>query len=165
MPLTCDVRELPECHCEGLRGTPLLDFATIRSNARAVSELTPLGEYLEAARGGLSKREAARRAGVSEGRWRQVVTGRHTSGGVQIPVNPKPETVIKMAQGVGADPRRALDLAGLDSTLLSEDQEPGAPVGEGIDPAAMADLQRLSPDEVEKVRAYARGLLDARRET
>jgi transcriptional regulator with XRE-family HTH domain len=76
--------------------------------------LPEAGRLLEAARvkAGLSKREAARRAGISEGRWRQVVTGLQKQAGVRIPVNPRPATLSAMARAVGADVARVLEAGG-----------------------------------------------------
>jgi hypothetical protein len=76
--------------------------------------LTPLGELLERARGSTSKRQASRLAGISEGRWRQVVTGQQKAGGgIVVPANPRRETVIAMATAVGADVDEALRRAGM----------------------------------------------------
>jgi hypothetical protein len=69
----------------------------------AAEPLSPVGQVVEPAREKLriSKREAARRAGISEGRWRQVVTGiQKAGGGVDIPVRPRAETVIAMLAAV-----------------------------------------------------------------
>ena len=65
--------------------------------------LTPLGQLLEAGRerASLSKRAAAKLAGISEGRWRQVVTGIQKAGDVNVPVNPRRNTVTAMANAVG----------------------------------------------------------------
>jgi hypothetical protein len=52
-------------------------------------------------------------AGISEGRWRQVVTGVQKVGGTQVPANPRPETVVRMARAVGVDLAAALDAAGM----------------------------------------------------
>ena len=63
----------------------------------------PEGILIEAARKriGLSIRESARRAGISEGWWRQVARGYQTlSGGAWGPVQAPPETVAKMARVV-----------------------------------------------------------------
>lgn len=77
-------------------------------------DLTPHGRLIEEARGSLSKRAAAQLAGISEGRWRQIVTGvQKAGGGVEIPVNPRPETLVAMAEAVGADVGRVLEAAGL----------------------------------------------------
>jgi transcriptional regulator with XRE-family HTH domain len=80
--------------------------------------LTPLGRLLEDARQalGLSKREAARRSGFTEGRWRQVVTGLQNTKDVNTPSNPRSATVAAMARAVGADVNEALRLAGLEAT-------------------------------------------------
>jgi len=93
-----------------------MDFATLRTHAVRVagSNVTPHGRLLEAARGGMSKREAARRAGISEGRWRQVVTGVQSAGGTTIPVNPRRETLIAMAKAVQADVDDVLKAAGME---------------------------------------------------
>jgi hypothetical protein len=58
-------------------------------------------------------REAARRADISESRWRQVEAGvQKMAGGIEVPVHPRAETVAAMARAISADPRRALELAG-----------------------------------------------------
>lgn len=61
---------------------------------------------------GLSGREAARRAGFSESRWRQLERGTQSVNGVEQPVSTRPETVLKTADVVNLDPRGALILAG-----------------------------------------------------
>jgi hypothetical protein len=97
-------------------------------------ELTPLGAALEAARGGTSKRAAARSAGISEGRWRQIVVGYQLSGGVRIPANPRRETVIAMADAVHLDRATALELAGFDPASVRED----SPVVQEVEQAIRA---------------------------
>lgn len=52
----------------------------------------------------LSARKAADRAGLSEGRWRQIVKGYQSTGGGRIPVVGPAETVARMAQVVGLSP-------------------------------------------------------------
>lgn len=75
----------------------------------------PLGEYLRTARGKMSIREAARRADISESRWRQVEAGhQRVAGGIEVPVHPRAETVIAMCSAISADPTRGLELAGHD---------------------------------------------------
>lgn len=79
----------------------------------AAETLTPHGRLLESARGATSKREAARLAGISEGRWRQVVTGRQSvGGGLNIVATPRRETLIAMAEAVAADVDEVLEAAG-----------------------------------------------------
>lgn len=88
-------------------------------------ELSALGQLLEDARArvgdtGISIREAARRSGITEARWRQVVRGRQPGrGGAVLPANPKPATVVAMALGVDTDPAAALAAAGLDADLAT----------------------------------------------
>lgn len=76
---------------------------------------TPLGQAVEAARKQrrLSVREASDRAGISEGRWRQLVKGYQSAGGHQVPAHPRDTTVMGMARAVGLDVNEALALAGL----------------------------------------------------
>lgn len=77
--------------------------------------LTELGALIEHARAELriSAREAARRAGISPTRWRQVVTGSQVKRGRAVPVNPTARTVVAMALAVYLDPAAALTAAGL----------------------------------------------------
>lgn len=76
--------------------------------------LTPYGLLIEDARKRLkiSKREAARRAGISEGWWRQIVTGVQKLGGIEVPTNPKDSTLVDMAVAVEADADEVLQAAG-----------------------------------------------------
>ncbi len=54
---------------------------------------------------GLSAREAARRAGISEGRWRQIASGYQVvSPGVYAPVHGPAQTVARMAAVAGVTP-------------------------------------------------------------
>lgn len=73
-------------------------------------EPPPEGVLIESARrdAGISVREAARRAGISEGWWRQVVKGyQNLSGGAFGVVRGVPaETVAKMAEAAGVAPDR-----------------------------------------------------------
>lgn len=53
----------------------------------------------------LSAREAARRAGISEGRWRQIASGYQVvSAGVYAPVRGPAQTLARMAAVVGVTP-------------------------------------------------------------
>lgn len=78
-------------------------------------ELTPLGRLLEQARLDvlrISGREAARRAGMSEGRWRQIVAGVERKAGADVAARGTDRTVVAMALAVGVDPAAALAAAG-----------------------------------------------------
>lgn len=73
----------------------------------------PLGDYLRAQRGKMAIREAARRAGISESRWRQLEAGvQKMAGGIEVPVHPRAETLAAMCKAISADVRTALELAG-----------------------------------------------------
>jgi len=73
----------------------------------------PLGQYLREQRGRMAIREAARRADISESRWRQVEAGfQRMAGGIEVPVHPRPETVAAMCRAISADVRKGLELAG-----------------------------------------------------
>jgi hypothetical protein len=73
----------------------------------------PLGEYLRDQRGKMAIREAARRADISESRWRQVEAGyQQMAGDIRVPVHPRAETVAAMCRAIAADIRRGLELAG-----------------------------------------------------
>jgi hypothetical protein len=79
--------------------------------------LTPLGQLLEHARQKvmhISGREAARLAGMSEGRWRQIVRGVQAKAGMNIPVTAPARTVVAMAMAVEVDPAEALRAAGIE---------------------------------------------------
>ena len=70
-------------------------------------EPPPWGALIRAglARDGLSAREAARRAGLSEGRWRQITGGYQVvSPGVYAPVRGPAHTVARMAAVAGLTP-------------------------------------------------------------
>jgi transcriptional regulator with XRE-family HTH domain len=76
----------------------------------------PEGELITAAlkriRPRLSIREAARRAGISEGWWRQVVRGyQPIKGGGKAPMTGSAETIAAMARVVGVTPEQ-LEQAG-----------------------------------------------------
>lgn len=115
--------------------------------------LTPLGRLLEKARVEvlrISTREAARRARLSDTRWRQVVTGIQRKSGADVPVNPTDRTVIAMASAVGVDPDDALEAAGYIrlgpagiATILREQ--------EGPKPEASGGQTSLA-DEIERIR-------------
>lgn len=80
---------------------------------RTKPDAWPFGTYLREQRGRMPIREAARRADISESRWRQLEAGvQKMAGGVEVPVHPRPETVKAMCTAISADVRRGLELAG-----------------------------------------------------
>lgn len=130
-----------------------------RKTATPDTHATPLGTYLVEAREriNMSRREAARRAGISESRYRQVELGyQQVSPDIRVPVSPKAETVVSMAQAVEADPAEALRLNGMDPATYSRllvpaaDQVPDYEWFARLDregrEKVLADLQRLHLD-------------------
>lgn len=102
-------------------------------------------------RQGISRRDAAERAGISEGVWRNVETGIQHVGGVgprryQTTAN----TVARMARVVGLDPMELVAAAGLDTQDVHLDS-----VGDPARPDVRVIVVRGNPstDEVlEEVR-------------
>jgi transcriptional regulator with XRE-family HTH domain len=82
------------------------------------------GVLIETARreAGLSVREAARRAGISEGWWRQVVKGYQSlSGGAIGAVRDVPaETIAKMASATGVTPAQLTEAGREDAARMLE---------------------------------------------
>lgn len=69
----------------------------------------PEGKLIAAAlkRSGTSQREAARRADMSENRWRAIMHGYQNVGtGTYVPVRGPADTVARMAQVVGVTPEQ-----------------------------------------------------------
>lgn len=102
----------------------------------------PLGRLLETARidRGLSTKEAARRAGISDTLWRTLERGFELKKGTRFPASPRPETVVKAARIADIDPKTALALAGLPTVDPAE--------FEVLDLAGVSDEQLL--DEVRR---------------
>jgi len=59
---------------------------------------------------GLSKRQAARRAGISEGTWRQLERGPTLQNNTLNVNQTRPENLYAAAQAVGVDPKVLFDL-------------------------------------------------------
>jgi hypothetical protein len=88
-------------------------MATRRPASKAGASTWPLGEYLREQRGKMSIREAARRADISESRWRQVELGyQQMAGNIKVPVQPRAETLAAMCRAIAADVRQGLELGG-----------------------------------------------------
>lgn len=67
-------------------------------------------------RQGLSRKEASKRAGVSEGVWRNVETGiQHVAGVGSRQYSTTATTVARMASAVKLDPMEVVAAAGLDT--------------------------------------------------
>ena len=118
----------------------------------------PLGTYLREQRGKMSIREAARRADISESRWRQVEAGyQQMSGGVRVAVHPRAETIASMCKAISADVRTGLQLAEhdpdqyawlLETTPLESDESRAwfTSLPREEREAVLAELQRLHVD-------------------
>lgn len=89
----------------GVPGTMLRSYAKISPMSTDVPEPPPYGALIESARkdAGLSMREAARRAGISDAWWRYLVRGyQKTPGDLAAPA----DTIARMARTVDLTPER-----------------------------------------------------------
>ncbi|MFC3453978.1 helix-turn-helix domain-containing protein [Amycolatopsis speibonae] len=119
-----------------------------------------LGSLLREGRkaAGLSIRAAARSAGFSEGRWRQLEAGYEVRSGVQVPVNTTASTVVQAAGAVAVDADEALHAAGIEGVDPEAVRGAGQGSGEAqksppegaidsliwsVRTASIADLRRL----------------------
>lgn len=124
-------------------------MATTRRRSSPADNPWPLGDFLRTERGRMSVREAARRAELSESRWRQVEAGvQKMAGGIEVPVHPRPETVAAMCQAIGADVARGLELAGHDPAQYRWLVQ-AAPATTGVESLEwFAELPRAEREEV-----------------
>lgn len=121
------------------------------------AEAVLIKEALRRAR--LSGREAAKRAGLSETRWRQIVNGYQDVGGVRIPVTAPDETLVRMAQVVSltSDQLRhagrsiAADLLDELAAPPTAASTPGASGGDAQVEAITALLATLTPEARDQV--------------
>lgn len=109
----------------------------------------PLGRLMTESRAALrlSKRQAASRAGISETRWRQLEAGFETIRGQNFPVKTTPETVARIASALSQSADKFLSAAGFDPDSFAD----SGPAGLGVE---VVDVSDLSPEDVEKVRAF-----------
>lgn len=128
-----------------------------------VPEQRPEGSLIEQAREAhtprLSIRAAAAAAGMSDGRWRQIVNGYQSAGsGHFIPVIGPPDTIARMAKVVGVSAEQLTDIDREDAAaeLLKLNRSIASrPVGTGTNPV---DLTDLTPEEIEAVKAVIRAM-------
>nr|WP_107120770.1 helix-turn-helix transcriptional regulator [Streptomyces corchorusii] len=104
----------------------------------------------------LSGREAARRAGMSETRWRQIVNGYQDIKGVRVAVQAPDETLARVAQAVGitSDQLRQVDrntAADLLDELAAPPTPASTPGSAAINPQidAIATLLATLPPEAQ----------------
>lgn len=89
---------------------------------------------------GMSVRRAAKIAGISETRWRQVEAGKASvSAGQWVPVMPKPETLYRMLLAVKAPVEEGMNLVGYDLENYPWLLEEAAPK----DPRDVVDLAQF----------------------
>lgn len=128
-----------------------------RNSPEQPPEAALIKEALKRSR--LSGREAARRAGISDARWRQIVNGYQVVSGHQVPVRAPDETLARMAHaaGVAADDLRAAgrpEAADLLAALEGPPSPQSAPGAHPSDPhleAIAALLATLSPEAQDEV--------------
>lgn len=114
-------------------------------------EPPPEGALIKTAlkRSGMSARKAAQEAGLSEGRWRQIVDGYQVvSAGNYQPLRGPAETVARMAAIAGVT-AEALETAGRDDAarelrILHDVSAKAIPTSL---PAGLADIEDASPAE------------------
>ncbi|WP_406321738.1 helix-turn-helix domain-containing protein [Streptomyces sp. NBC_00519] len=85
----------------------------------------------------LSGREAARRSGVSNTRWRQIISGYQTVSGSHVPVVAPAETIARMAQATQVTPDELRQAGRADAAAELERLAP--PPTPGNTPGSYAD--------------------------
>lgn len=156
MPLTWALSECHACNCVLMTATVAVDDAQIRSQGEPVDETDTsrwteaIGLRLRQARGAMSKREAARRAGFSEGTWRALELGvRRPARGIVVPMNPTVENLVAAAGAVGVDAAELLGLIGLDYQPAEDGTQDGDEVGRRLTALeARAEVTDLKLDRI-----------------
>ncbi|WP_204061455.1 helix-turn-helix domain-containing protein [Microbispora corallina] len=114
------------------------------------------GEALEAARAklGISQNEAARRAGMSGTRWRQIVNGVQSTAGITVPVKASAETLARMAKAVNLPASDLSAVGRTDAAALLE----GSPTEEAR--RLRAEIERrvanMPPEDRERMERLIR---------
>lgn len=124
----------------------------------------PHGELIEKARddAGLSKREAARRAGISDAWWRYVTEGRQG----ETPVPGTADTVAAMARAVGLSPERLeeegqrKDAADVLRDMLRAPARPDLPQPGTPGPIPSETARALFPGDLTKQLIWDAGEVD-----
>ncbi|MBH0778771.1 helix-turn-helix domain-containing protein [Nocardia bovistercoris] len=107
-----------------------------------------LGRRIEEARTvqRLSKRAAAKAAGISETRWRHLESGVERIRGEDFPVQTTPDTIARVASALRMNQAELLVEAG-----FAPDAVPEVPADLGHE---AIDVSGLSSEDVDKVRSY-----------
>ncbi len=99
-------------------------------------------------RAGLSAREAARRAGLSEGRWRQITGGYQVvSAGVYAPVRGPAATVARMAAVVGVTAAQLRQAGRADAAIALE----AAPAQSAAGDEVLQRVRQMNQDEAREL--------------
>ncbi|MEU0276067.1 hypothetical protein [Streptomyces sp. NPDC006307] len=111
----------------------------------------------------MSARSAASQAGLSDARWRQIVSGYQSVSGAYVPVRAPAETLARMAQVVGVSAEELAEAGREDAAQeLARMSKPAAKAGSfASDPTidAIATLLATLPPEAqdEVLRRVGRG--------
>jgi hypothetical protein len=98
----------------------------------------------------LSAREAARRAGISEGRWRQIAGGYQVvSAGVYAPVRGPAATLARMAAVVGVTPAQLRQVGRADAAR----ELTAAPAGAAAGAEVLQRIREMDQDEARELLA------------
>lgn len=115
----------------------------------------------------MSARTAAREAGISEARWRQIASGYQTVSGTRVPVTAPAETLARMARVVGVTPPEleeagredaATELRALVEAVADTDDAPAEEEDWRI--RRIRDMEYLDPGEKEIYIEQIRLLLE-----
>ena len=91
---------------------------------------------------GLSQRKVARRAGISEGRIRQLIDGYSQSHGVRTPVGTTYPTIVALSRTLGFPLREGLQLAGIAVPANLPDTAPAGSLSSSSVEQLLAELGR-----------------------
>ncbi len=98
----------------------------------------------------LSAREASRRAGISEGRWRQIASGYQVvSSGVYAPVHGPAETLAKMAAVAGVTAAQLTDAGRPDAATALVSREEADASHEQM----LQRVKEMSPEQARELLA------------
>jgi hypothetical protein len=135
----------------------LTDWTVVRSSCEGkyMSERPappPWGVLLTTAlaKAKLSAREAARRAGISEGRWRQIASGYQVvSAGVYAPVHGPAGTLARMAAVVGVTPGQLRKAGRTDAAKVLASADADVNVGYEL----LQRVRQMDPDQARELLA------------
>lgn len=123
-------------------------------------EAPPEGQLITAAlkRAKMSVRGAAREAGISEARWRQIASGYQTVSGTHVPVTAPAETLARMARVVRVTAEELRE-AGRSDAAEELERLTAEPADEGDELLTPAERRML--EEIRRNPRKRRFLLDA----